>query len=377
MIGILHISVRFLYYEKVHLTADNVTSVMYAAKKYLVSPLIIQCRRYLEDAVNETEVCTILQQSLRFSEEELTGKCLRFVQNRTSQVFKQADATEISEEILALIAVQNKLNIDEIDLFEYCIEWAKTGQRFRRGASLRQTLGSVLRHIRFPTMSLDAFSHKVVPLDVLTTDETRELYRYLTATSCKEDRPTTRYSTLNRKPVCSILTLTGSVYREQQLAVNGGGQKYFVNLTANGAVKLDSLYFISGQVSSRVEFTIKNLHIKRISHTPVAAVVLNSRGPLAIEYFGDTLEHEGAAYKIGKLDLTADGGVVIEPGSYVVEWAQWNGECRRQTLEECGVNLCGAGRCEVTFKEVTMSVDAEDYYSPFHAVEFDAVDDTR
>ena len=53
---------RYIYFEKAELTGYNVLSVLYCAKKYMISGLEKECRKYLENQIDHTNVCFILEQ---------------------------------------------------------------------------------------------------------------------------------------------------------------------------------------------------------------------------------------------------------------------------------------------------------------------------
>ena len=53
---------RYIYFEKAKLTGYNVLSVLYCAKKYMISGLEKKCREYLENQIDHTNVCFILEQ---------------------------------------------------------------------------------------------------------------------------------------------------------------------------------------------------------------------------------------------------------------------------------------------------------------------------
>ncbi len=60
-----------MYYEKATLTGDNVLSVLYAAKKYILPDLENLCREFLDKELCLTNVCPVLDQvccSVIFSE---------------------------------------------------------------------------------------------------------------------------------------------------------------------------------------------------------------------------------------------------------------------------------------------------------------------
>ena len=254
---------RFLYCEEASLTDENVMYVMYAARKYGVSPLIDLCQRHVDTALSADRVLGMLRQSLTFADEGLRDRCLSFVRSSTNDVLSGQQFADVTEDVLAMVVDQPHLSVLEVDLFRVCVDWAT--RRLRRddadatvdGPALRQTLQNILPHIRFPTMSLEQFSTAVVPLRILTTDETCELYRYLT---CPE-KPETRFSTVFRcVNISSVVTLS-TLYKLKTVSPDET-QVIECYGNVNKPIRLHELRFIAQEVTTRVRATVEVYLVK-------------------------------------------------------------------------------------------------------------------
>lgn len=249
-------SCRFLYYEEASVTDENVMFVMYAARKYRVSPLIELCERHVDTAMSVDRVLGMLRQSLTFADEALLDRCLSFVRSNTSDVLAGRQFVDVSEDILAMIVDQPQLSVIEVDLFRACVDWATRQLRHDvptatvDGTSLRQTLGNILPRIRFPTMSLDQFSSAVVPLGVLTTDETCQLYKYLT---CPE-KPETGFNAVFRCVNVSTLLTLSSNYKLKKVSPRPRMYKCYGNV--NKPIRLHELRFISHEVTASTKAVV-------------------------------------------------------------------------------------------------------------------------
>lgn len=51
-----------MYFELAHLSGENVLTVLYCAKKYMIAGLELLCREYLEKNIDHDNVCFILEQ---------------------------------------------------------------------------------------------------------------------------------------------------------------------------------------------------------------------------------------------------------------------------------------------------------------------------
>ena len=71
---------RYMYYDKAHITPNNVLYITYATKKYMLPALTSLCVQYLEQDLSPSNVCLILEHSIFFSEDDLIRKALDVVQ---------------------------------------------------------------------------------------------------------------------------------------------------------------------------------------------------------------------------------------------------------------------------------------------------------
>ena len=80
------------------------------------------------------------------------------------------------------------LSVSELTVFQACLAWS-IKECHRRGIAVntgnqRTVLGSVLYHIRFPTMSLIEFAQDVSKTNVLSADERCAVFEYI---ACRGD----------------------------------------------------------------------------------------------------------------------------------------------------------------------------------------------
>lgn len=96
------------------------------------------------------------------------------------------------------ILSRDTLNCKEISLFEAALVWAHfTCQKLDMDPSpsnKRKVLGSALRMIRMPTMSLEEFANGVAQSDILTPQETIDIFLHFTANR----KPSLDFSTKSR-----------------------------------------------------------------------------------------------------------------------------------------------------------------------------------
>ena len=169
-----------MYYNGAELTGGNVVRVMYAARKYLLDGLVEHCELFLNTKITTDNVCTILDDCIRYNENELVDTCHHFVDRNVKNVVNSDHFQRISEAGLRVLLSSDLLGeVEEVDLFKACIKWAQMQQtgddKGRR--SVRDILGPLLYEVRFVgRMSVKEICD--IRHDILTSDEQLALMRH-------------------------------------------------------------------------------------------------------------------------------------------------------------------------------------------------------
>ncbi|XP_052784536.1 BTB/POZ domain-containing protein 2-like isoform X1 [Mya arenaria] len=169
--------VRFMYTGEIQLMPDSVMAVMYAAKKYDIQPLTNRCNTFLETEIAVDNVCVILDQALKFAEEDLIQPCLSFVSKNTDQVFQSDGFLSMSSEALKLVLEKEKdsPHIPPEEVYAFCKRWARQAC----SSSGTEVTDQVLRHklrdliclVDFAGMSYESFTDNVVQETILSDNE--------------------------------------------------------------------------------------------------------------------------------------------------------------------------------------------------------------
>ncbi len=114
---------RFLYTDECNLTTDNVISVMYLSKKYIVPSLTEYVKAQLVRDMDPGNVLDILEQAIQFEEKDLETKCWQVIEWRASEVASSANFINIKQTTLASLLKRNHLNLAEVKLFQAVIKW--------------------------------------------------------------------------------------------------------------------------------------------------------------------------------------------------------------------------------------------------------------
>ena len=337
-----------------------------------------------------SNVAKLLDNSLLLSADELTQDCLSFIRNNAWKIVKANGLDEISEDAMKLVVSQDDMRVSEVDLLKSCVRWAHRRMRAasemegssQEGSDLRSALGGVFQHIRFAAMSLEEFSNEVVTLDLLTTEEVYEIYKFY---SCPV-KPKCRFSSKQRWPTASLLKLNQN-YERMPISK---GTKCEVEINADVSVKLEAVYFIGDDIALQSTLTISDLMSfadgeERWCQRGQNTLISTAFGPI---------KYDNKTYTVYKLDLRYNENAIIVPGD-TLSWTHTLD--RPKTAEDIQAEdkapqkgqpllllasaaavqidvLCGTGDGMVqTCNGVTFSIPQND--TPLFALEFTRLSD--
>ena len=175
---------RYLYYEHVDITADNVLPVLYAAKKYMLYPLAERCMNFLQDTISVDTVCIILNHSILYDEMDLTDKCIQYIAPRCGLLMNSPSFLNLSPAAISRILRCDILYVDsECDILVAMLRWATTRalkqDRPVTDDELRAQLSDNLHQIRFLSMKPELFARIVGDLGILTDTEKSMMYHQM------------------------------------------------------------------------------------------------------------------------------------------------------------------------------------------------------
>ncbi|KPP73260.1 BTB/POZ domain-containing protein 6-like [Scleropages formosus] len=179
------ILLKYMYSDEIDLEADTVLATLYAAKKYIVPALAKACVNFLETSLEAKNACVLLSQSRLFEEPELTQRCWEVIDAQAELALCSEGFCEIDRPTLEIILTRETLNTKEAVVFEAILNWAMAECK-RQGLpatarNKRSVLGPALYLVRVPTMSLEEFANGAAQSDVLTLEETHDIFLWYTA----------------------------------------------------------------------------------------------------------------------------------------------------------------------------------------------------
>ena len=171
---------RFLYTDKCDLSADNVVSVMYLSKKYIVPSLTEKCVEILGNILNVENVLIIVEQAIHFDEDELKKKCWDFVESHAADVVATEAFNNINQKTLTCTLKREHLSIPEVTLFQAVLKWCDVQCSKKQlkvsGENRRAMLQDGVYDIAFLSMSHEDFAKYVHSSGLLSAEEMVSIY---------------------------------------------------------------------------------------------------------------------------------------------------------------------------------------------------------
>ena len=123
---------RYLYSDRVNLSASNVMEVLYLANKYMVPSLAQKCAEYLQRNLKGSNVFCILLHAQKFEDEDLKERCWKVIQEQTEEAVASDEFVTVERSLVEKIVMREVLNVKEVELFKAVDRWA-TEQCKRQG----------------------------------------------------------------------------------------------------------------------------------------------------------------------------------------------------------------------------------------------------
>ena len=147
----------------------------------MLDGFVDKCKDFLENEITASNVCTILSHCIIYEELELCDKCMELLRDHPEEVLQSDDFMGISSEGLDKLVSSDVLScLPAVDVYKYCVKWAKRKQEGETYNSIRDILGNILNHIQFTDMSASELSDITEEdPDVLSNDELIGLFKYI------------------------------------------------------------------------------------------------------------------------------------------------------------------------------------------------------
>ncbi|XP_071118012.1 BTB/POZ domain-containing protein 6-like [Haliotis cracherodii] len=174
---------RYLYTDTSTLTTENVTGVLYLAKKYAVGGLERLCLTYLHSSLTAENACVILEQAHVFDEEKLLDRALKVIVQNGDVAVQSPGFTGLCGSCFHKVVSAEEFKATDDTAFTAALSWTEAECK-RQGREItpenkRLVLGETVYEVDFTSMDMELFTKKVVPSGILSGDECTKLFSYL------------------------------------------------------------------------------------------------------------------------------------------------------------------------------------------------------
>ena len=170
---------RFIYTDEACLSWQNVFEVLELSKQYIIPSLSEKCRQFITCKPTVDNVLAVLNRSELLMDKELTNVCLKIIAYKTRNVVNKDSFLDLSLAALEMILALENPKILEVDLFlavdKWCSHQLNKEPQKNSGKTKRNVIGEAIKHIRFPTMSMQDFSKHCIYSDLLTDQEIKDV----------------------------------------------------------------------------------------------------------------------------------------------------------------------------------------------------------
>lgn len=108
----------FLYTDEIEIDAETVTTTLYTAKKYAVSPLEKHCVEFLRSNLTSDNAFLLLTQARLFDEPQLAAVCLDMIDKFTTEALNADGFSDVDIDTLMTVLERDTLRIRESKIFQ-------------------------------------------------------------------------------------------------------------------------------------------------------------------------------------------------------------------------------------------------------------------
>ena len=237
-------------------------ALIYGAEKYMLSGMVRHYSAWISDNINQDTICPALNCAILYNIPDLHARCLDYVLMHAQEVIQGIKFRKLSCESLKLILSSDDLDVEESEVFEACLHWAReqchmTGQEVTDDL-IRETLGDCLYLIRFTQIPGPRFVQLTRGSGVLSSTERLALQEFFITQEEPEELP---FNTNPRKKLPQLC-------RFQRVSELGewnchGGKTDAISFTTNRAIQLKGVCLYGGKTATKHDFSVELLDEKQ------------------------------------------------------------------------------------------------------------------
>ncbi|GAB0093808.1 BTB domain-containing protein [Sergentomyia squamirostris] len=217
MPNIFQLFLRYCYTRTVTLLWEDVCETFQLAVRFRMRHLHKLCVNFLRKSFTSENILQYLSNKIVIEHHYLINEGVCFIQEKAPSVLQNplnhADFLHLPLEVMQRIIKLDELKIDEVDLFNQVMDWAKHHclQRHLTATpvNLRRVMGDAIYDVRFPIMKHQAFLNILTDYpNILNGEEIAEIN--IIKTGGVEASKSLRFPCKERSSTSTTLFATGS-----------------------------------------------------------------------------------------------------------------------------------------------------------------------
>ncbi|XP_052068100.1 BTB/POZ domain-containing protein 3-like [Mytilus californianus] len=172
---------RYLYTDDIDLGEDNVMTLLYLARKYMVCSLSEKCQSFitaasLDDPTNAVE---LYHQAFLLDITDVMEDSMKVINQSTKRCLESEAFLTLPPQCIRGLIADDHHQLDEDNIYRYVVQWCE--RRCERediensDENYRKVLGDILYEIRFPNISYKFFKSSIERRNILTEREKKDL----------------------------------------------------------------------------------------------------------------------------------------------------------------------------------------------------------
>ncbi|KAJ5075039.1 btb/poz domain-containing protein [Anaeramoeba ignava] len=173
---------EYIYTGSLHINHNNALEILVASKKFCFEPkLTTQLVDFIRQNINNSNVIDLLNFANNFGYSDISACCFNYITWNPQPILESHQIREVSEEDLNVLVVNENLKVnEELELFNYIVDWAQFNLKLKPGienlqekdtAIVADKIKKLVSNVRFCEIDKEDFSRiakmKIIPDEIV------------------------------------------------------------------------------------------------------------------------------------------------------------------------------------------------------------------
>jgi hypothetical protein len=159
---------QYLYSGQFHIDIESMNELILIGDKWGLVEFNKKCFDFMGNSLDSKSVVSLLvkaqKREFEFDVKDLIQKCFDQICKTAQEIFPTDLIYSINFDTMITLISSDALCLDEYDLFEHLLTWAKS-ESVKSKVDLDVLLDSVMKCVRWPQMSAETLYYKIKPME--------------------------------------------------------------------------------------------------------------------------------------------------------------------------------------------------------------------